>query len=47
MRLELDRNLPAIVGVADQLTQVFMNLLINAMDACAAHEQDEDCIVQK
>lgn len=33
LRLELDRTLPAIVGVADQLTQVFMNLLINAMDA--------------
>jgi PAS domain S-box-containing protein len=35
MDLQLDRNLPAIVGVADQLTQVFMNLLINAMDASA------------
>jgi len=36
VELQLDRNLPAIVGVADQLTQVFMNLLINAMDACGA-----------
>lgn len=34
LALELDRSLPAIMGVADQLTQVFMNLLINAMDAC-------------
>jgi len=47
VRLELDRNLPAIVGVADQLTQVFMNLLINAMDACAALELEDDCIVLK
>ena len=31
---QLDKNLPAIVAVADQLTQVFMNLLINAVDAC-------------
>jgi signal transduction histidine kinase len=33
LRLELDHYLPAIHGVADQLTQVIMNLLINAMDA--------------
>lgn len=33
LRLDLDHNLPAIHGVADQLTQVIMNLLINAMDA--------------
>jgi len=31
--LELDRNLPAVEGVADQLTQVMMNLFINAIDA--------------
>jgi PAS domain S-box-containing protein len=43
--LRLDKNLPAIVGVADQLTQVFMNLLINAMDACSGNEAGEDCIV--
>ncbi|MGB5326741.1 MAG: PAS domain-containing protein [Gammaproteobacteria bacterium] len=43
--LKLDKNLPAIVGVADQLTQVFMNLLINAMDACAGNEAGKDCIV--
>lgn len=33
LRLDLDRNLPAIYGVADQITQVIMNLLINAADA--------------
>ena len=45
VRLELDKNLPAIVGVADQLTQVFMNLLINSMDACVSKKSLEDCIV--
>ncbi len=44
VKLELDRNLPAIVGVADQLTQVFMNLLINAMDACVAHGESKNCV---
>lgn len=33
LRLDLDSQLPAIYGVADQLTQLVMNLLINAMDA--------------
>jgi two-component system, NtrC family, sensor kinase len=33
LRLDLDHNLPAIHGVGDQLTQLIMNLLINAMDA--------------
>jgi signal transduction histidine kinase len=33
LRLNLDSQLPAINGVADQLTQVIMNLLINAADA--------------
>ncbi|HJV88654.1 MAG TPA: ATP-binding protein [Noviherbaspirillum sp.] len=33
LRLDLDHYLPAIYGVADQVTQVIMNLLINAMDA--------------
>jgi PAS domain S-box-containing protein len=45
--LELDKNLPAIVGVADQLTQVFMNLLLNAMDACSAKESGANCLVLK
>ncbi len=30
---ELDKNLPAVNGVSDQLTQVLMNLLVNALDA--------------
>lgn len=33
LQLQLDTQLPAIFGVADQLTQLIMNLLINAMDA--------------
>ncbi len=36
MELDLDKNLPAIKGVADQLVQVFMNILLNAMDATTA-----------
>jgi signal transduction histidine kinase len=36
--LELDSQLPAIQGVADQMTQLTMNLLINAMDALQAIE---------
>ena len=47
LRLELDANLPAIVGVADQLTQLFMNLLINAVDACTAIGEEKDCILLK
>ncbi|WP_207063261.1 nitrogen regulation protein NR(II) [Motiliproteus sp. SC1-56] len=31
--LDLDPSLPAMEGIADQLTQVFMNLLVNASDA--------------
>ncbi len=41
MDLQLDRELPAISGVADQLTQVFMNLLLNAMDASMAIPKDK------
>jgi PAS domain S-box-containing protein len=33
LELDLDRQVPAIEGVADQLTQAFMNLLVNASDA--------------
>ncbi len=33
LRLDLSHDLPAINGVADQLTQIFMNILINAADA--------------
>jgi two-component system NtrC family sensor kinase len=38
LQLQLDNQLPAIYGVADQLTQVVMNLLINAADALATKE---------
>lgn len=38
LRLELDSQLPAIYGVADQITQVIMNLLINAADAMESVE---------
>jgi signal transduction histidine kinase len=39
LRLDLDSQLPAIYGVADQLTQVIMNLLINAADALGSKEE--------
>lgn len=42
--LDLDNQLPAIVGVGDQLVQVVMNLLINAADACQHKEPDEACV---
>ena len=35
LELELDRQLPAVTAVGDHLTQVLMNLLINAADAIA------------
>ena len=38
LHLDLDNQLPAIYGVADQLTQVIMNLLINAADALGSTE---------
>ncbi|MDX8385131.1 MAG: ATP-binding protein [Gallionella sp.] len=41
LKLDLDNQLPAIYGVADQLTQVIMNLLINAADALASVEGRE------
>jgi two-component system, NtrC family, sensor kinase len=39
LRLNLDSQLPAIYGVADQLTQVIMNLLINAADALGSRAE--------
>jgi len=39
LRLNLDSQLPAIYGVADQLTQVIMNLLINAADALGSRPE--------
>ncbi len=41
LKLDLDNQLPAINGVADQLTQVIMNLLINAADALESVEGRE------
>lgn len=41
LKLDLDNQLPAIYGVADQLTQVVMNLLINAADALESVEDRE------
>ena len=34
LNLALDPGIPAVTGVADQLTQVLMNLVINSVDAC-------------
>lgn len=34
----LDKNLPAINGVSDQITQVVMNLLVNALDAFESND---------
>jgi two-component system NtrC family sensor kinase len=39
LRLDLDNQLPAVYGVADQLTQVIMNLLINAADALSSRAE--------
>ena len=44
VRLALDTQMPAIFGVADQLTQLIMNLMINAMDALAGIDQREHVI---
>jgi len=45
LQLDLDSQLPAIFGVADQLTQVIMNLLINAADALANIKDEEQSII--
>jgi len=45
LQLDLDNQLPAIYGVADQLTQVIMNLLINAADALELVEGRERKII--
>jgi len=39
LELDLDSQLPAVYGVADQLTQVIMNLMINAADALGQQSQ--------
>ncbi len=43
--LELDPKLPALEGKSDQLTQVFMNLLVNASDAFAGLLTDQPRVV--
>jgi len=45
LRLDLDSQLPAIYGVADQLTQLSMNLLINAVDAMEGVEDRVPTVV--
>jgi two-component system, NtrC family, sensor kinase len=45
LQLDLDSQLPAIYGVADHLTQVIMNLLINAMDALEDSTNEPKAIV--
>ena len=45
LRLELDFQIPAIYGVADQLTQLIMNLLINSMDALEGMQDRTPTIV--
>lgn len=37
--LSLDEEVPPIMSVPDQLLQVFINLLLNAADACKNHDQ--------
>ena len=47
LQLNLDSQLPAINGVADQLTQVIMNLLINAADALElVQDRTKEIVVQ-
>jgi two-component system, NtrC family, sensor kinase len=46
LRLDLDSQLPAIYGVGDQLTQLIMNLVINAVDALdSVHERTPTVII--
>ncbi len=47
LRLELDKRLPAINAVSDQITQVIMNLLVNAADALEAARPDGPCVCIK
>ncbi len=44
LRLELDKRLPAINAVSDQITQMIMNLLVNAADALEAARPDAPCV---
>lgn len=47
LELDLDKELPAVFGVVDQLTQVFMNLMINGLDACAGLSERKPHILLK
>ena len=47
LRLELDKRLPAISAVSDQITQVIMNLLVNAADAIEAAGREAPCVCIK
>ncbi len=44
LRVELDRQLPAIEAIADHLTQVLMNLLVNAADAIAEVDRPQGTV---
>lgn len=44
LRQLLDSRLPAVEAVPDQITQVLMNLMINAMDAAAARTRSEPAV---
>ncbi len=41
----LDKNLPALNGISDQLTQVVMNLLVNALDAIEVSSKTKSHII--
>ena len=45
LKINLDRNLPAIKAIADQLVQVIMNLLLNAADACGGIQDRKALII--
>ena len=45
LKIDLDRNLPAIKAIGDQLVQVMMNLLLNAADACDGIEDRKPTII--
>ncbi len=47
LRLDLDKRLPAITAVSDQITQVIMNLLVNAADAIEAAGRAAPCVCIK
>ncbi len=47
LRLDLDKRLPAINAVSDQITQVIMNLLVNAADALESAQPTAPCVCIK